>query len=38
MARIEGKKIAIVVENYFEQTELTGSGQILEQAGTDIKA
>lgn len=37
MSQIEGKKIAMLVDNYFEQAEFTEPKQILEQAGAVVK-
>lgn len=36
MSQIEGKKVAILVDNYFEQAEFTEPKQILEQAGAVV--
>ncbi len=36
MAQLDGRKIAMVVDDYFEQAELTGPKQALEEAGAQV--
>lgn len=37
MARIEGKKVAMIVDNYFEQAEFTDPKKMLEDAGAVVR-
>jgi protease I len=36
MAQLEGKKVAIIVDNYFEQAEFTGPRDALKEAGAEV--
>ena len=36
MERLEGKKVAILTENGFEQSELTSPKEAMEQAGVQV--
>jgi protease I len=37
MAKLDGKKVAILVANFFEQVEMTKPRAALEEAGADVK-
>jgi protease I len=37
MAKISGKKVAILVDNYFEEAELTGPMEALKKAGATVE-
>src|SRR5579884_966540 len=36
MAKLSGKKIAILVDNYFEESEMTGPMEELKKSGADV--
>src|SRR3954452_4514803 len=37
MAKLDGKKVAILVANFFEQVEMTKPRAALEEAGAEVK-